>query len=70
MSIESMIVSDHLNKIRAGRRVKLALPSEKFRERNSIERVARFTAIALICMGFGLIKIAELTGENNDRKNG
>ena len=54
MSLESMIISDHLNKIQAGRQVNLKFPTVI----NGFSPTK--LALALICMGYGLKKTCEL----------
>ena len=54
-----MIVTDHLNKIESGRQVALGFLGAESQERNPSGFIAKKTAIVFICMGLGLIKIAE-----------
>jgi hypothetical protein len=55
-----MIVSDHLNKIQAGKKAALDFPRKECRDQNSVEHITKKTAIICICLGLGLIKISEL----------
>lgn len=58
MSLESMLVADHLNKIQAGRPVVLYFPTTV----NGMTPTK--LALALICMGYGLNKTLELCIQN------
>lgn len=59
MSIASYILADHLNKIQAGRPVVLEFPAIV----NGITPTK--LALAFICMGYGLNKLAELCLQEN-----
>lgn len=59
MSIESMILTDHLNKIQAGRQVTLEFPTVV----NGFSPTK--LALALVCMGYGLQKVGALCLQDN-----
>lgn len=59
MSIESMMLAQHLNKIRAGRPDRLELPGEYYMECSSAEHVSKKIAIILVCVGIGLGRFGE-----------
>lgn len=67
MSIESMIVANHLNMIQAGHVVCVALPSR--RDHASAEYTAKLIALNLVCVIFGLEKALEIAAVGNHSKN-
>jgi hypothetical protein len=56
MSIESIIVADHLNKIQAGRVVSVALLNSN----RHPKYVTKTNALALICVLLGMRKVLEI----------
>jgi hypothetical protein len=58
MSIESMIIANHLNEIEAGRPPELCL--DPGHDRMPIEFLATKNAVILRCMLFGLNKMIEI----------
>jgi hypothetical protein len=58
MSIESMMISYHLNKIESGKPVNIEL--DPGHDRIPIKSVATKNAIALCCLLFGLNKMIEI----------
>ncbi len=59
MSLNSMIVSNHLNKIKAGKPLVLSFPLP-LDEAQSTQVSCQKLAITMVCIGFGLARFDEL----------